>query len=156
MYLDTASISHLSLGIISFILYCTVQCFIDFIVASPTVTSHFRHILVLGLLYNAILLLRAHAQSCASRIQSRHTRTHGHVASSHSIMLIDNCASACISLGRYRWYLDTYPWPCSSFYNPVLYCNHQRLRVSISGHRGGKALWPRPSTTLLLLTSHAQ
>ena len=86
-------------------------------------------------MYNTILLLCAHSQSGACCIQLRHARAHGHVTSSHLIMLINNHASTHVSLGRY---LDAYQWPCSSFYNPELYYNHQRLHVSRGGSTGSK------------------
>ena len=81
-----------------------MQYSIDFIIASPIVTSHFRRIRLLGSLYNTILLPCAHAQSCPSRIQSHHARAHGNVASLQSIMLINDRASARASLDGYRWY----------------------------------------------------
>ena len=48
-------------------------------------------------------------------------------------------------------------WPCSLFLiQPVLYWDCQRIHVSVGGHMGGSALWPCPSITQLLLTSHTQ
>ena len=90
---STVSITHLGLGIkqLHFVSRSAhVQCSIDFIIAT-TVTSHFRRIQFLGSLYNAIC---AHTQSCIYHIQSRHAHAHGHVVSTHSIMSINDHASA--------------------------------------------------------------
>ena len=77
-----------------------MQCSIDFIITS-TVMSPFRRIRLLGSLYNAILLPCAHAQSCACHVQSCHARAYGYVTSLHSIMSLNDCASARISLDGY-------------------------------------------------------
>ena len=71
----------------------------------------FQCIWLLGSLYNTVLLLCVHVQRCAYHIQSHHTGTHGHVTSSHSTMLIDDCASACISLDGYRCRVRNNRWP---------------------------------------------
>ena len=109
-----------------------MQCSTDFIIASPTVTSHFWRIQLLGSLYNAILLLCTHAQSCVYCIQSRHARGHGHVASSHSIMSINDHASTCVSLDAFR-YLAMHGLAVF-FYNPVLYSGNLIIRTSFIRH----------------------
>ena len=83
MYLDTASISHLSLDMnqLYFILCSAVFCrfYHSFSYCNESFLAHYFWLL--GSLYNAILLLYACAQSGTRWIQLCHARTHGHVVS---------------------------------------------------------------------------
>ena len=78
MYLDTASISHPSLGINQLHFISRSAVFYWFYHSFSYCNKSF--LVLLGSLYNAVLLLRVHAQSRARRIQSCHTRAHGCVA----------------------------------------------------------------------------
>ena len=123
-YLDTTSQLH-------FISCSTV--FYRFYHSFCTVTSNFWFILVAGFIVQCHVVVM-----CAAACATCNRTTPAPMAMSQAWLTIAlELVFLLVGID-----LDTYPWPCSSFYNPVLYCNHKGCLSLL-------VLWPCPLTSQL-------
>ena len=108
-----------------------MQCYIGFIIASPTVARHFWCISLLGSLQNTILLLCMHAQKHVRRIHSllwhcvaprTVTRLWAHTAHSRYVAIALRTLAFLKKTGRswntkallFLGHMDTWPWLCKN------------------------------------------